>query len=293
MATTWPTATSSNLLRARSPAGHPGILSRPYRRLHAAGLALVLVASPMPALALSQIPSEEGTVPSWEGIISVPLPPLPSPEGTTSEPQGTDPIKQGDETFEVEDGRPGLNEIPPPEPLDPDATDRPAGEQLPARPPEAPLLPIRYGDDGLDQPVRDLRARLIEIARAGEIEALRPYIETGSEPTALAVQPIETDPIEFLKEASGDGEGVEILAILLEVLLAGHVLVNEGGDEAIHVWPYFTQVPLDRLTRPQLVELFEIVTAGDYESMLDNGAYDFYRVGISPEGRLEFFLAGD
>ena len=38
---------------------------------------------------------------------------------------------------------------------------------------------------------------------------------------------------------------------------------------------------------------FELVTAGDYQRMLENGAYDFYRVGISPEGRLEFFLMAD
>lgn len=154
-------------------------------------------------------------------------------------------------------------------------------------------LPIRYGDESLPGPVRDLRARLVEIARSGEVEALRPYIEAGARPTALSVVPVEDDPIDFLKNASGDGDGVETLAILLEVLLSGHVHMDPGGTEEIYVWPYFTQVPLDTLTRPQLVELFEIVTAGDYENMLANGAYDFYRVGISPDGRLEFFLAGD
>jgi hypothetical protein len=52
-------------------------------------------------------------------------------------------------------------------------------------------------------------------------------------------------------------------------------------------------VPLDRLTPPQRVELFKIVTAGDYEDMKSYGAYIFYRVGITPDGRWQFFVAGD
>ena len=65
------------------------------------------------------------------------------------------------------------------------------------------------------------------------------------------------------------------------------------GDNEIFVWPYFTQVDLTQLTKTQLVELFELVTAGDYQRMVGNGSYDFYRVGLSPEGRFEFFVAGD
>lgn len=247
-----------------------------------AALAALLFAAG-PAAALSQIPGEEGLARPREGIVTVPLPPLFDGVRERSEPGQTPADGGADDWPQPETGEPGLNEAPSFE------DDQPA----PPRRPEAEPLPISYGDDNLPTPVRDLRARLIEIARAGEIEALRPYLETGAEPTGLAVQPVEGDPIAFLKQTSGDGQGVEILAILLEVLLAGHVLVGEGTEEAIHVWPYFTQVPLDRLSKPQMVELFEIVTAGDYAFMVENGAYDFYRVGISPGGRLEFFLTGD
>lgn len=204
-----------------------------------------------PAQALSQIGGEDAPR-SLDGILSVPLPPLP------------DELDLPDEA--ASEAETAADSVP---------------------------LAIHYGEDNLPGPVRDLRTRLIEIARTGEIEALRPYIETGARPTALSVVPVEDDPIEFLRRASGDGDGVEILAILLEVLMSGHVHMDPGGSEEIHVWPYFTQVPLETLTRPQLVELFELVTAGDYENMLANGAYDFYRVGISPDGRLEFFVAGD
>lgn len=262
---------------------------REPRRINRAGTAIVALAALLlaagPALALSQIPGEEGISRPRDGIVTVPLPPLFDGVRERSEPSETPPASGQDAWPQPESGEPGLNEAPSFE------DDQPA--PAPSSPSEAEPLPISYGDENLPTPVRDLRAKLIEIARAGEIEALRPYLETGAEPTGLAVQPVEGDPIAFLKQTSGDGEGVEILAILLEVLLAGHVLVGEGTEEAIHVWPYFTQVPLDRLTKPQMVELFEIVTAGDYAYMVENGAYDFYRVGISPGGRLEFFLTGD
>ncbi|KAB2863904.1 MAG: hypothetical protein F9K43_18520, partial [Bauldia sp.] len=94
-------------------------------------------------------------------------------------------------------------------------------------------------------------------------------------------------------ELSGDEQGHEILAILYEVLSAGYVKLAEGTPEEMYVWPYFFAVPLDALTAPQRVELFKIVTAGDYEDMKNYGAYIFYRTGISPEGRWLFFVAGD
>ena len=47
------------------------------------------------------------------------------------------------------------------------------------------------------------------------------------------------------------------------------------------------------LTAPQRVELFKIVKAGDFDDMKTYGTYIFYRVGITPDGRWSFFVAGD
>ena len=102
-----------------------------------------------------------------------------------------------------------------------------------------------------------------------------------------------TIPIAFLKSSSGDEGGREILAILTEVLEAGFVHVDAGTANDMYVWPYFAYYPVDKLTPPQLVELFKLVYAGDYEDMKAYGTYIYYRVGISPDGRWQFFIAGE
>jgi hypothetical protein len=71
------------------------------------------------------------------------------------------------------------------------------------------------------------------------------------------------------------------------------VHVQPGTSDELYVWPYFAQVPLEALTPSQLVELFTLVTAADYEDMRSYGSYTFFRVGIAPDGRWLFFLAGD
>jgi hypothetical protein len=142
-------------------------------------------------------------------------------------------------------------------------------------------------------PVRKMRELLIEAAKSGMIERLRPYIGIEPDATQLTFGELDGDPIEFLKSMSGDDEGYEILAILQEVLELGFVHIDAGTDNELYVWPYFYRVPLDDLTPPQRVELYRLLTHGDYEDMKAFGAYIFYRVGITPQGRWRFFVAGD
>ena len=73
---------------------------------------------------------------------------------------------------------------------------------------------------------------------------------------------------------------------------AGYVHLDAGTDEELYLWPYFFAVPLDSLDARQRVELFTLVTAGDYEDMKQLGAYNFYRAGITPDGQWVMFVAG-
>lgn len=158
---------------------------------------------------------------------------------------------------------------------------------------KTPPPPIEYDLSKLPEAVKRTHDQLIEIAKSGEIEKLRPLLGTGDEATQLSVGEVSSDPIEFLKSASGDGQGYEILAILQEILSAGFVHLDAGEPEELYVWPYFFAMPLDTLDGRQQVELFKLITAGDFEEMKSVGNYIFYRAGITPQGRFAFFLAGD
>lgn len=154
-------------------------------------------------------------------------------------------------------------------------------------------IEILYDTEILPVPVRRMRELIMEAARSGDLEELRVLMGTGNNITQLAFGDIEGDPIEYLRSGAGDEEGHEMLAILLEVMEAGYVRFDVGTSNELYVWPYFYAVALETLTPKQRVELFKLVTAGDYEDMLSFGAYIFFRVGITPEGRWLFFVAGD
>jgi hypothetical protein len=251
--------------------------ARPIRCIAlAAGLALTLIAGP--ALALSEIQREE----------------LPAPIEGGAQPGATVPAPDGAETPEPQPGGPSTapenRETPAqPEPANP----ADGGVANPRVDPDQPMPEVIYDLERLPEPVRRMRNLIVEACKSGDIEKLRPLIGTGGSMTQLSLTEPDGDPIAFLKSLSGDSEGQEILAIMEEVLGAGYVHLDAGTPQELYVWPYFFALPLDKLDARQRVELFKLVTAGDYENMSQFGAYIFYRLGIAPDGRWAFFVSGD
>jgi hypothetical protein len=157
----------------------------------------------------------------------------------------------------------------------------------------SPPPPIEYDVTKLPVPVQRLREQLLDAARSGDIEKLRPIIDANPEIQQESFREAD-DPIEYLKSQSGDPQGREILAILEEVLGAGFVHADVGTPEEMFIWPYFARYPLDGLTPEQMVELFKLITWGDFEEMRNEaGGYVFYRVGIKPSGAWVYFETGD
>ncbi len=157
----------------------------------------------------------------------------------------------------------------------------------------APIPQVEYDVSKLPFPVQKMRELILTAAKSGSIEALRPLIGSGDDVTMLSLTDIDGDPLAHLKSLAGDEEGQEILAILVDVLESGYVHLDAGTADELYVWPYFFAYPLDKLDAKQKVELFQIVTAGDYDEMKQFGTYVFYRLGITPKGRWRFFVTGD
>jgi hypothetical protein len=249
----------------------------------------------VPALALVPVLVLSGTLfiaqgPAWAlSEVQTDMPPVAAsqmqPEtDSDSEPQATPPANSPDMK---DDGAPDeSDQAEPDDEQTPDAV-------RPQIDPNAPLPEVTYDLSKLPPAVREMHDKIVEACKTGDVEKLRPLISSGSEQTQLSLTEIEGDPIKFLHDLSGDTDGQEILAILEMLLETGYVHINIGKPDEAYVWPYFYAMPLSRLDARQRVELFKIVTAGDYEDMKTFDAYVFYRVGITPQGHWAFFVAGD
>lgn len=141
--------------------------------------------------------------------------------------------------------------------------------------------------------VAKMREMIVEAAASGDINRLRELMKPGPNQTEVSIGDHPEDPVAVLKDMSGDGDGVEILAILLDILSTGFVHVGQGTKDDVYVWPYFAEKPLATLTPPEKVELMRLVTSGDVADMKEFGGYNFYRVGILPDGTWKFFVAGN
>jgi hypothetical protein len=144
----------------------------------------------------------------------------------------------------------------------------------------------------LPEKVRQMRERILAAARTGDLTKVATVMQSNEMMPVFSFGG-DRDPVEFWKSSYPDSEGVEALAILIEILELPFVHLDRGTPQEMYVWPYFYSMPLNKLSPEQRVELFRLVTGSDWREMFDFGAYIFFRVGISPDGVWHFFVAGD
>jgi hypothetical protein len=133
------------------------------------------------------------------------------------------------------------------------------------------------------------RDRILAAARSGNLPGLAAIVQADETTFSWSD---ERDAAGFWRASYPDSEGLEALSILTTILEAPFVRVDRGTQQEVYLWPYFARVPLKTLSREQKVALFKIVTGSDYKDMLAFGTYSFFRVGISPDGRWQFFVTG-
>jgi hypothetical protein len=162
------------------------------------------------------------------------------------------------------------------------------------QPASAPAPDIRYGTEGLPPAVEDMREAIQSAVKSGRIEELRHAWELNELKPDLGVAAVG-DPVAHWKQISGDGEGREILAALAEILDAGYVVLPLGPDlenNRLYVWPYFAEVPLDKLSPGQEVELLRLVPPATAKDMRSAGKYTHWRIVIGADGTWHSFRRG-
>jgi hypothetical protein len=161
-----------------------------------------------------------------------------------------------------------------------------------AAPPPKPAPVIHYGTDDLPEPVREMREAILTAVRSGQMEDLRVAVELNEMKPVIADRAV-ADPIAHWRQASVDGEGREILAILGQLLDAGYTVLPIGKDienNRVYVWPYFAEMKLDTLTPAQDVELLRLVPGTAFRDMKRAGTYAHYKLGIGADGTWHFFI---
>jgi hypothetical protein len=136
--------------------------------------------------------------------------------------------------------------------------------------------------------VQRMRQAILKAATSGDIEELRYPIDMNELHPVFSKDRIP-DPIAYLKSASADGNGREMLAILYNLLTTGYAIKNAGAKDETIVWPYHAAIPLSGLTPSQEVEIYRFLPPARVKEMTAAGKYSFYSVEIGRDGVWHFF----
>ena len=150
---------------------------------------------------------------------------------------------------------------------------------------------ILYDLGKLPEPVRNMIEQIVSAARSGLIAEMRTPYEWNELPPSLSDEPVK-DPFAFWKKQSADGEGREILAILLNLLSTGYVRLPVGSDAenpGLFVWPYLAEVPPGSLTPSQQVEALRLMPPEAFLAMRKSGRYTWWRLAIGADGTWHLF----
>ena len=188
----------------------------------------------------------------------------------------------------VEGPEPPANALP--------AVDRPVGEGITTTPDEPALLDARGELPAIERdltrlptPVRRLREQIIAAASTVDPEALRPIFEANG-PVELGPDSDVADPGAQLQSLSGDPEGREILAVLIEVLEASRLRPRRrrhaGGNVPLAVFRALSGGGADAAADGRTVQ------AGARRRLRGHEGVRFlhwFRVGMSPDGTWQMF----
>jgi hypothetical protein len=152
------------------------------------------------------------------------------------------------------------------------------------------MAEVQLGHDiaKLPSQVQRMRQAILQAAVTGDIEQLRIPIEMNEIHPVFAKSHVP-DPIAYLKSASADGNGRELLAVLFNILTAGYAISNPGTKDEMIVWPYHAVIPLNALTPSQEVEIYRFLPPARLKEMIAQGKYKFYSAGIGRDGVWHYF----
>ncbi|WP_342360074.1 hypothetical protein [Terrarubrum flagellatum] len=159
--------------------------------------------------------------------------------------------------------------------------------------PTAPQSVIAESDVAKLPPrVADMRERILDAAKSGDIEKLRIPLERNETPPVLA-RGGKGDLIALLRGKSFDAEGREAMARLINLMEAPYARINPGKPQEMFVWPAYAEMMWDQLKPEDWIGLYRVIPAGVIKESLEKRRYVGDRIGIGPDGTWHYFLTGE
>jgi hypothetical protein len=173
------------------------------------------------------------------------------------------------------------------------AKNRPdGGKSTTSRPTPSTPPPLLFDAARLPEKTAAMRDAIAAAARSGSIEALRTPLEWNElKPDISSTS--ANDPIAYWKAQSGDGEGRQILALLLEILESPPAVVAAGTSAERYVWPGFAEIDLATLTPPLEVQLYRLVSPDHVKAMREGKRWTWWRLSIGADGTWHSFVKGE
>lgn len=146
----------------------------------------------------------------------------------------------------------------------------------------------------LPEPVAAKRAALIAAVEAGDMDALAKIFAAEPAPPTVSFGGPD-DAIAYLKETSKDGGGLEMLAILGDLLDAPYAAMDGGDGSVSYVWPYLAAMEgIGEVATPaDKVEGMRLAGYDGFKEVQELGLWYWWRVYIGESGDLQAFVAGD
>lgn len=168
-----------------------------------------------------------------------------------------------------------------------------AGEKAAETSKATPKERAFYG--ALPQSVIDMREQILAAVHAGNVAELKDAIEWNEIKPDFG-EPANADPIAYWKKISADGQGREVLAVLANLLALPPARLAIGKDPEntmVYVWPYLSELPLDRLTPGEEVDLYRLMPAEVAKSAKAAKKWTWWRLAIGADGTWHTFRKYD
>lgn len=146
----------------------------------------------------------------------------------------------------------------------------------------------------LPQSVVDMREQILAAVHAGDVAELRDAIEWNEMPPDFGAA--NNDPITYWKKTSADGEGREVLAVIANLLALPPARLAIGKDPentSVYVWPYLAELPADRLTSAEEVDLYRLMSPAAAKAQKSAKKWSWWRLAIGADGTWHTFRRYD